>query len=190
MILSDREIEKYIKQKKIIFKPSLVLSNQLGPASVDLKLGNEFRIFNSREKSFVDPLDKKTFKNLTKLIRIKDKQHLVLHPGDFILGVTSEEITLPDDIGARIEGRSSWGRLGIIIHTTAGYVDPGFRGRLTLEILNVGKLSIFLYPGIKICQLALEKLSSPAKNSYAKRKSSKYCNDNLPTESKIYKDKF
>ena len=189
MILSDQELEKYIKQKKIIFKPSLDLSNQLGPASLDLKLGNEFRTFNSRKKTFIDPLDKQTFKNLTKLVKIKDKQHLVLHPGDFILGVTLEEITLPDDLGARIEGRSSWGRLGLIVHSTAGYVDPGFKGRLTLEILNVGNLSILLHPGIKICQLAIEKLSSPAKNSYAKRKSSKYCNNNLPTESKIYKDK-
>lgn len=188
MIFSDREIKKYLKEKRIIIKPKPVLSKQLGPASLDLRLGKEFRVFNSIKKSYIDPLNPKTFKNLTKLIRIKGKKPLILHQREFILAVTLEEITLPNDVGARIEGRSSWGRLGLIIHSTAGYVDPGFKGCLTLEMSNIGTLPILLYPGMKICQLAFESLTSPAENPYSKRKSSKYYGNQLPTESKIYKD--
>lgn len=188
MIFSDREIIKYLKEKKIILKPKPVLSKQLGPASLDLRLGSEFRIFNSIKKSYIDPLDHQTFKNLTKLIKIKDKEPFILHPGGFVLAITLEEVALPNDVGARIEGRSSWGRLGLIVHSTAGYVDPGFKGRLTLEMSNIGILPILLYPGMRICQLAFESLTSPSKNPYSKRKDSKYYGNQHPTESRIYKD--
>lgn len=188
MIFSDREIKKYLKEKRIIIKPKPVLSKQLGPASLDLRLGRGFRIFNSTKKPYINPLDHKTFKNLTKLVEIKGKKPFILHKGEFVLSTTVEEITLPNDVGARIEGRSSWGRLGLIVHSTAGYVDPGFKGRLTLEMSNIGILPILLYPGMRICQLAFESLTSPAENPYSKRKSSKYYGNQLPTESKIYKD--
>jgi dCTP deaminase len=188
MIFSDQDIEKSLKKKKIIVNPAPDLNNQLGPASLDFKLGKEFRVFDSNKKPYINPLDKETFDNLTNLVRIEEKEHFIIHPGEFVLGITMEELTLPDDIGARIEGRSSWGRLGLIIHSTAGYIDPGFKGRLTLEISNIGSLPILLYPGMKICQLAFEGLSSPAKIPYNKRKSSKYYGNQLPTSSKIYKD--
>ena len=190
MIFSDQEIRKYLKDKRIIIKPKPVLSKQLGPASLDLRLGRKFRVFNSIKKAYIDPLDRKTFKNLTKLISIKGKEPFILHQGEFVLANTLEEVTLPNDVGARIEGRSSWGRLGLIVHSTAGYVDPGFKGRLTLEMSNIGILPILLYAEMKICQLAFESLTSPAKNPYSKRKSSKYYGDQLPTESRIYKDNF
>lgn len=188
MILSDRDIKKYIEQGKIRIKPVPDLKKQLGPASLDFRLGNEFRIFNHIKKPFIDPKDPNTFKNLTKLIKVQNGKPFILQPNHFILAVTLEEIFLPNDIGARIEGRSSWGRLGLIIHSTAGYIDPGFRGRLTLEMSNIGMLPILLYPGMRICQIAFEHLSSPAEIPYPKRKSSKYFGDKLPRESKIYKD--
>ena len=188
MIFSDQEIKKYLKEKRIIIKPKPALSKQVGPASLDLRLGRTFRIFNSVKKPYIDPLDHQTFKDLTKLIKIKGKEPFILHPGEFVLAVTLEEVTLPNDVGARIEGRSSWGRLGLIVHSTAGYVDPGFKGRLTLEMSNIGILPILLYPGMRICQLALESLSSPAKTPYSKKKDSKYYKNQLPTESRIYKD--
>ena len=190
MILSDRDIKKYIKGKRIIIKPEPIFAQQLGPASLDIRLGNEFRVFNHAKKPYIDPKDSKTFRNLTKLGKVKDNQSFILQPGQFILAATFEEITLPDDIGARIEGRSSWGRLGIIVHSTAGYIDPGFKGNLTLEMTNIGMLPVVLYPGIKICQIAFENLSSPAEIPYSKKKGSKYFGDKLPTESKIYKDQF
>lgn len=188
MIFSDRDIEKSLKEKSIIVKPKPDLKKQLGPASLDFRLGKEFRVFNSKKKPYIDPLNKETFDDLTSLVRLRKGEYFVIHPGEFILGMTSEELTLPNDIGARIEGRSSWGRLGLIIHSTAGYIDPGFKGRLTLEISDIGTLPILLYPGMKICQLAFERLSSPAKVPYNKRGSSKYYGNQLPTSSRIYKD--
>lgn len=188
MLLSDREIEKFIREGKIKIKPLPNFKDQLGPASLDLRLGKEFRVFNQTNSPFVDPKNPKTFLGTTKLVKIKNKNYFVLHPGEFVLGITLEEITLPANIAARIEGRSSWGRLGLLVHSTAGYVDPGFSGRLTLEISNIGKVPILLYPGLKICQLSFELLSSPSKLPYNQRKNSKYLNDKLPTESKIYKD--
>ncbi len=188
MILSDKDIKKYIQEGKIKIHPQPDFEKQLGPASLDFRLGNEFRIFNHIKKPFIDPKNPSTFKNLTRLIKTKDKQPFILQPGHFILAVTLEEISLPIDIGARIEGRSSWGRLGLIVHSTAGYIDPGFRGRLTLEMSNIGMLPILLYPGMRICQIAFEHLSSPAEVPYAKKKDAKYFGDKLPQESKIYKD--
>jgi dCTP deaminase len=187
MLLSDKEIKKYILEKKIILKPLPDFNSQLGPASLDIRLGNEFRIFNSNKKPYIDPKDPDTFLGLTKLVKIKDNEKFILHPREFVLGVTLEEINLPANIGARIEGRSSWGRLGLIVHSTAGYIDPGFKGRLTLEMSNIGNIPIILYPGLRICQLAFELLSSPAENPYSKRKNSKYGGKHVQ-ESKIHLD--
>ncbi|MCD6429237.1 dCTP deaminase [bacterium] len=188
MILSDRDIKKYIKEGKIKITPKPNFEIQLGPASLDFRLGNEFRVFNHTTKPYIDPKDAETFHNLTELIKIQEDSPFVLQPGQFILGITLEEIELPDDVGARIEGRSSWGRLGIIVHSTAGYIDPGFKGRLTLEISNIGMLPILLYPGMRICQIAFETLSSPAEKPYPQKKDAKYFGDKNPQESRIHKD--
>lgn len=185
MLLSDRDIKKLFEEEKIKISPEPNWEIQLSPASVDFRLGEEFRVFNHSSISHIDPKDKNTFYNLTKSIK---ENPFVLQPGEFILGVTLEEIELPEDIGARIEGRSSWGRLGIIVHSTAGYIDPGFKGNLTLEISNIGMLPVLLYPGMRFCQIAFEKLSSPAKRSYSQKTDMKYFGDKGPQESKIHKD--
>jgi len=188
MILSDRDIKKLFNDQRIRITPEPNWEIQLGPASVDFKLGNEFRVFNHSTKPYIDPKSEETFKDLTRLVVLKDSDPFVLQPSEFVLGITQEEIALPDDIGARVEGRSSWGRLGIIIHSTAGYIDPGFQGRPTLEISNIGMMPILLYPGIRICQIAFERLTSPSEVPYSKKKDVKYFRDKQPQESKIHLD--
>ncbi len=188
MILSDRDIKKYIKEGKIGIKSKSGYTKQIGPASIDFRLGDEFRVFNHIKKPFIDPKDHTTFKGLTSSIKIKKNDYFVLQPNQFILGVTQEELYVSASVGARIEGKSSWGRLGLIVHSTAGYIDPGFKGKLTLEMLNIGQVPILLRPGIKICQIAFEEMSSPVEVSYSQRKNSKYYGDQHPQESKIYKE--
>jgi dCTP deaminase len=188
MILSDRDIKKLFNEQRIKIIPTPNWEVQLGPSSVDFRLGNEFRIFNHSTKPYIDPKKEETFKDLTRIITLKDEEPFVLQPSEFVLGITKEEIGLPDDIGARIEGRSSWGRLGIIIHSTAGYIDPGFQGRLTLEISNIGMMPVLLYPNLRICQIAFERLTSSAEMPYSKKKDVKYFRDRQPQESKIHLD--
>jgi len=188
MILSDRDIKKLFKEHRIKITPEPNWEVQLGPASIDFRLGQEFRIFNHSSKPYIDPKNEETFRNLTKTITLQDGEYFVLQPSEFVLGVTQEEITLPDDIAARVEGRSSWGRLGIIIHSTAGFIDPGFKGKPTLEISNIGMMPIVLYPGVRICQIAFEELTSPAEVPYSKKKDVKYFKDKRPQESKIHLD--
>ena len=188
MILSDRDIKKYIEEGKIKIHPLPDFEIQLGPASLDVRLDNIFRVFNHTQIPYIDPKNKSTFENLTEVVKVEENKPFVLQPGQFILASTLEEVELPDDIGARIEGRSSWGRLGIIVHSTAGYIDPGFKGKITLEMSNIGMLPVLLYPGMRICQLSFEKLSSQAQKPYPQKKDAKYFGDRLPQESKIYKD--
>lgn len=185
MILSDKDIKKYIKEGKIIIKPKPNFKRQLGSASFDLRLGNEFRVFEHTKKPFIDTKDPKTFKNITQLIKLKNKEAFVFQPNQFVLAVTLEEVSLPDDIAARIDGRSSLGRLGIVVHSTAGHVDPGFRGRINLEMENIGMIPILLYPGTRICQLVFESLSSPVKVPYFKKKGAKYLDTKFPEESRL-----
>ncbi len=188
MILSDRDIKKYIEEGKIKIHPLPDFEIQLGPASLDVRLDNIFRVFNHTQVPYIDPKNKSTFEHLTEVVKVEENKPFVLQPGQFILASTLEEVELPDDIGARIEGRSSWGRLGIIVHSTAGYIDPGFKGKITLEMSNIGMLPVLLYPGMRICQLSFEKLSSPAQKPYPQKKDAKYFGDQLPQESRIYKD--
>ena len=188
MILSDKDIKEYIESGKIKINPVPDFEIQLGPASLDVRLNNIFRVFNHTQIPYIDPKNKSTFENLTEVIKVEENKPFVLQPGQFILASTLEEVELPDDIGARIEGRSSWGRLGIIVHSTAGYIDPGFKGKITLEMSNIGMLPVLLYPGMRICQLSFEKLSSQAQKPYPQKKDAKYFGDRLPQESKIYKD--
>ena len=166
VILSDRDVKKYLKSGKLKVEP-IDLEKQIMPVGIDLRLGNEFRIFKMNHKSHIDP-SKDNFEGITQLIRLEDGNPFILHPGEFILGVTKEYIELPKDIAARIDGRSSLGRMGIIVHSTAGRVDPGFKGALTLEITNIGKLPVSLFPGMKFCSLVFEKTSSPVEKGYNK----------------------
>ncbi len=180
MILSDKDVLAAVKEGKIKIKP--FEEENVMPIGVDLRLGNEFRIFKMDHKSHIDPSNPQVG-DTTYLVKAEDGKPFMVHPGDFILGVTREFVELPDDIAGRIDGRSSLGRLGIIVHSTAGHVDPGFAGKLTLEISNIGKLPVALYPGMKFCSLIFEKTSTPVEHSY--KKVGKYVGATEPGVSKI-----
>lgn len=184
MILSDVDIKKEIKSKHLIISPFDILSVQ--PASYDVKLGYEFRIFRNIHKPYLDV--KNHIEDFMELIKIKNSKHLIIHPREFILGTTIERIKMPKDLIGRLDGKSSLGRLGIIVHATAGYVDPGFRGYLTLEITNVANIPITLYPEMKIGQISFMRLETPAEIPYGKARDSKYQGQKGPTATRIWKD--
>jgi len=186
MILSDRDIKQYIKKGKLGFDPMPNLKKQLSGASLDMTLANKFRVFQHSSIPFIDINKPQTFEGITKVVKVKDGQAFILHPGEFVLGIMREAVKLPKDLSVRIDGKSSLGRIGIVVHSTAGHVNPGHVGALTLEISNIGMMPIALYPGMNICQLVFQQLSSPAEVGYTERKSSKYAHQKSPGESKIY----
>lgn len=185
MILSDKTIREEIKKGRLVIEP--FEKEAVQPSSVDLRLGYEFRIFNSAMLPFIDP--RNHIKDYTDVIKLKKNKFIVIHPGQFILGTTLERFKIPSNLVARLEGRSSLGRLGIMIHSTAGYVDPGFKGILVLEISNVGSLPLALYPEMPICQISFAYLTTPAENPYGSRKvRSKYQGQRTATPSKLEKE--
>ena len=195
-IMSDRDIKEAVLKKEIIIDP-INLEKQLGPSSLDLRLGNKFRVFKHGNIEFIDTktyqdreistykLNNRTVTEYENSILYENLDYFIIHPGEFVLSSTLERVSLPPHITGRLEGRSSLGRLGLIVHATAGYIDPGFEGNITLEIGNVGKLPIKIYYGMRICQLVFEKMCSPAKIPYNKRKGSKYINEEGATSSRI-----
>ena len=200
MLLADKKIKEYIKSKKILVDP--FDENLIGPASLDLRLGFKFRVFKNIDVDAIDPKeyrDEVIFRTETDkyiihhgkysdLYILKDPETpFIIHPGEFVLASIYEYIKLPDNIAAQIQGRSSYARLGLIIHTSAGWVDPGYSGHLTLEIVNVNKIPIKLYSMMHIAQILFFELDSVETPYYA-RKSSKYVDEGGATESKIYKD--
>jgi len=185
MILSDIDIKKQLDRGRLAIEPMPDLAVALGPVSVDLKLGNQFMVYKRTEQPYIDVKDAQTFEDLTELINKEDDEAFTIHPGEFVLANTKESVTLPNDIAGRLEGRSSLGRLGIVIHSTAGKFDPGWKGKLVLEMSNIGAVPVKVYPGMRICQLLFEKLSSPTSQPYAERKSSKYKNQQSVVGSKI-----
>lgn len=185
MVLSDREIKKLLEEKRIQISPEPILEEQLGSASLDLRLGDEFMIFEHTKNPYIDTRKPETFNNITRLVKVSENEPFVFHPGEFVLSSTLEEVCLPDDVAARIDGRSSLGRLGIVIHSTAGHIDPGFQGKIVLEMENIGMIPILLYPKTRICQLVFEVLSSPTTNPYSKKKDAKYVGAKSPQESKL-----
>jgi len=189
MILSDRDIKAKIESHEIIIdSPHQEYMNQIHTSSMDLRLGKHFKIYEPEKLSILDPRKMKGKKPLTKLIEISKGESFVAQPGKFVLGVTLEKITLPDDIVGRVEGRSSLGRLGIVVHSTAGFIDAGFSGTITLEIFNLNHLPIVLYPEMRVCQIAFELMSSPAEIPYGQKASSKYQGQELPGESMVGED--
>ncbi|MGH2969926.1 MAG: dCTP deaminase [Solirubrobacteraceae bacterium] len=161
-VLSDGTIRRLVDEGRIAidpWDPGLVQ-----PASVDLRLGDSFRVFHNHRTAAIDLRDPPT--NLTEEVVVADGEPFVIHPGEFVLGRTLEWVELPTDIVARIEGKSSIGRLGLIVHATAGFVDPGFKGTLTLEITNLTRVPIKLYPGLLIAQLSFMALDAPAERPY------------------------
>lgn len=155
---------------------------------MDLRLGRFFKTYNHSKYAVLDPMQPETFKDVARLIEIDSDKAFVVQPGEFVLGVTLEKIKIADDLVARVEGRSSLGRLGIIIHSTAGFIDAGFEGTITLEITNINRMPVALYPGMRVCQLAFEQMTSKAEVPYHKKASSKYQGQLYPEESRIAKD--
>tara|TARA_Y100000996_G_C22557595_1_gene656150 strand:+ start:3427 stop:4023 length:597 start_codon:yes stop_codon:yes gene_type:complete len=185
MVLSDRTIKEEIAAGRIVINP--LGDNAIQPASVDVHLDNDFLVFRNSRMPFIDV--RQGVEDLTEKVQIDDDKPFILHPGEFVLGSTLEHIELPDDLVARVEGKSSLGRLGLLIHSTAGYVDPGFKGHLTLELSNVANLPITLYFGMKIGQLSYLKLTTPAEFPYGSPElGSKYQGQTDATASKIHQD--
>lgn len=185
MVLSDRTIRDEIAAGRIVVKP--IDLDDIQPASIDLHLDCRFLVFANTRQPFIDvrqPLDE-----LTEAVQIDAGTPFMLHPGEFALGSTQERIELPDDLVARLEGKSSLGRMGLLIHSTAGFVDPGWQGRLTLELSNVARLPIALYPGMKIGQISFLRLSTPAERLYGSPElGSKYQGQSGPTASRFHRD--
>ena len=162
MLLSDRDILAEIEAKRIVVEP--YDEAMIQPSSIDFRLDRFFRVFENHRYPHIDPAADQS--DLTREVEPVGDEPFILHPGEFVLGSTLEVVTLPDDLAARVEGKSSLGRLGLLTHATAGFVDPGFSGHVTLELANVATLPIKLYPGMKIGQLCFFRLSSPAENPY------------------------
>lgn len=189
MILSDKDIKKALSSGRITIKPKPNIKTQLGSCSVDLRLGRQFRIFDHSKFAFIDPKNVALAANMMKYVSVKPNEPFMLQPGDFVLATTMESLSLPDDLLARLEGRSSLGRLGIVVHSTASIFDPGWRGMIVMELGNMGRMPVALYPGMRICALTFEELTSPADVPYYKKKSAKYVGQNKPEASKISQDK-
>lgn len=190
MILSDGAIIERIKSGSIGYETDQQydIFSQIGPASIDLRLGNTFKIYKKTKISTIDPRDSASIAGMVDTVHIEDGDFFMLHPGQFVLGVTLEKIRVPYDLVARCEGRSSLGRLGIIIHSTAGFVDPGFEGTITLEITNINEVPVKLYPGMRFGQFAFETVQGTVNVPYDQRKGSKYIHQKTPEESRVFQD--
>jgi dCTP deaminase len=185
MILSDRDLTEALKTGRLVIDP--LGPNAVQPSSIDVRVGSQFRVFANSRYPYIDvrqPMD-----DLTELVTADDEEPFILHPGEFVLGTTLERVEIPDDLVGRLEGKSSLGRLGLLIHATAGFVDPGWRGHLTLEFSNVATLPITVYPGMKIGQISFFQMSSPAQNPYGGGVlRSKYLDQEGPTPSRYWEN--
>ncbi|MEY9214691.1 dCTP deaminase [Thermobifida halotolerans] len=185
MLLSDRDIRAAIESGRVKldpYDPALIQ-----PSSIDVRLDRYFRVFENHRYPHIDPAVEQP--GLTRLVEPEGDEAFVLHPGEFVLASTYETVTLPDDIASRLEGKSSLGRLGLLTHSTAGFIDPGFSGHVTLELSNVATLPIKLYPGMKIGQLCMFQLSSPAEHPYGSEAcGSRYQGQRGPTPSRSYRN--
>lgn len=189
MVLSDHDIKSYLNTGKIVITPQPDLKTALGACSIDLRLGNEFRIFEHSRFPYIDPYDKSLSGDITKIVKVNEKEPFILQPSDFVLATTIESFTLPDDLLARLEGRSSLGRLGIVVHSTASIFEPGWQGKVVMELGNLGRMPVALYPGMRVCALTFEMLTTPADVPYNRKRSAKYLHQNSPLQSKISEDK-
>ncbi len=185
MILSDKDVKRYIKEGKIKINPAPDFEEQLGPCSLDLRLGNIFKTFRPSQYPYLDLKQKLNFEEVMDEIIINDDSPFILQPKAFVLAITKEDISLNNDIMARLDGRSSLGRLGLVVHSTAARFDPGFQGNAVMELGNLGIMPIILYAGMRICALTFETLSSPCEISYSEKKSHKYSKQSSPQASKI-----
>ena len=183
MLLSDRDIMAEIKAERVVLEP--FDAEMIQPSSIDVRLDRFFRVFENHRYPHIDPAADQP--DLTRAVEPEGDEPFILHPGEFVLGSTYEVVTLPDDVAARLEGKSSLGRLGLLTHSTAGFIDPGFSGHVTLELSNVATLPIKLWPGMKIGQMCFFRLSSPAENPYGSEKyGSRYQGQRGPTPSRSF----
>ena len=189
MILSDREIKALITSGHVYVPTDnhpLDLELQLGPSSIDLRLGPEMLLFDNHAMRLIDLSDKNPPR--MRRVQIDEKEGFVLHPGEFVLGTTVEAVKIPEDLVGRLEGRSSLGRLGLVIHATAGFIDPGFEGQLTLEMQNVGTQPLLLRPYQRICQVCFLRMSQTPETVYHKKKDNKYHGQFGPVASRLGKE--
>lgn len=185
MVLSDRSIREALTSGRLAIEP--LAEDALQPASVDIRLDRQFRVFRNHRDSYIDV--REPVEGLTEVETVEDDEPFVLHPGEFVLGSTLERVTLGADLVARVEGKSSLGRLGLLVHATAGYVDPGWDGHLTMELSNVANLPIRLYYGMKIGQLSFLELTTPSERPYGSPQlRSKYQGQTGPTASRGHTD--
>ncbi len=183
MLLSDRDLLTEIDNKRVAVEPFDL--EMIQPSSIDVRLDRMFRVFDNHKYPHIDPSIEQV--DLTRLVEPEGDSPFILHPGEFVLGSTLEVVSLPDDLAGRLEGKSSLGRLGLLTHSTAGFIDPGFSGHITLELSNVATLPIKLFPGMKIGQLCIFRLSSPADHPYGSDKyGSRYQGQRGPTASRSF----
>ncbi|MDO9379495.1 MAG: dCTP deaminase [Nocardioidaceae bacterium] len=183
MLLSDRDILGEIDAGRVVLDP--LDRSMIQPSSIDVRLDKFFRVFQNHRYPHIDPAEDQS--DLTVEVVAEAGEAFIMHPGEFVLGSTYEQVSLPDDVAARLEGKSSLGRLGLLTHATAGFIDPGFSGHVTLELANVATLPIKLYPGMKIGQLCFFRLTSPAEHPYGSQKyGSRYQGQRGPTPSRSY----
>jgi dCTP deaminase len=187
VILSDRDIRERLKQGDLLIEPLEDPDLQIQPASIDLRLHHSFVVLRASRLPCLDPRDIPA--DATERIDVSDGEAFVLHPGDFVLGSTVERVRIPPDLVARVEGRSSLGRLAIVVHATAGFIDPGFEGQITLELSNLGRTAVKLYPGMRVSQVVLHQMKSPAERPYGTARGSKYQGQIGPVASRISNDK-
>jgi dCTP deaminase len=185
VLISDRDIRAEIDAKRIVLDP--FEASMVQPSSVDVRIDRFFRLFDNHKYAHIDPAEDQP--ELTRLVEVAPDEPFILHPGEFVLGSTYETVTLPDDVAARLEGKSSLGRLGLLTHSTAGFIDPGFSGHVTLELSNVATLPIKLWPGMKIGQLCLFRTSSPSEFPYGSSVyGSRYQGQRGPTPSRSWQN--
>ncbi len=185
MVLSDRAIRRLIEAGRIGIEP--YDPGLMQPSSLDVRVDRLFRVFRNSRYPYIDVRSEQ--EGLTELVEVEDSEPFILHPGEFVLGSTLERVTLPDDLVARLEGKSSLGRLGLLIHSTAGFIDPGFDGHVTLELSNVANLPITIYPEMKIGQLSFVQMSEPAETPYGSGTlGSKYQGQRGPTPSRYWQN--
>jgi dCTP deaminase len=185
VLLSDRDIRKEIESGRVSLEP--FDPSMIQPSSIDVRLDRFFRVFENHRYPHIDPAEEQM--DLTRMVEPDGAEPFILHPGEFVLGSTYEAVTLPDDVSARLEGKSSLGRLGLLTHSTAGFIDAGFTGHVTLELSNVATLPIKLWPGMKIGQLCFFRLSSPAETPYGSAATgSRYQGQRGPTPSRSFQN--
>jgi dCTP deaminase len=185
VILSDRDIVEALKRGTIRIDPEPDLSTQLGSVSIDFRLGRTFMVFEHSRHSFIDPRQPQSIGEAMRTIEVEDDEPFIMQPGDFALASTVESLELPDDLLGRLEGRSSIARLGITVHSTAAVFEPGWIGTATMELSNLGRMAVALYPGMRICAFSFETVSSPVMTPYRLKRGNKYAGQQTPRASQL-----